>query len=203
MPNDVAATVRNLLALIPSVEIISEPTCTKSKMDLGTDVVLTGNNGNGADVEDASPIIEFIEKCKEVALKIGELNGEKISFRPKGKEIKYTFKFNAEGCCDLLEDIISDDEGFDCIEDYLKGTQKPTGITTVLPFMGKILDQYLFSNQQSFHKTSVEEKLKEIYPEGSIVNYLSYNGRKRSEKLKQLYLRAVDIALKKGLTSLN
>lgn len=202
MPKVLATTVRNFLALMPSVEIIGETSCTKPKKELGTDVIPKGTNGNGNE-EDENPITQFIEKCKEVAQKIGELNGEEITFSPKGKEIKYTLHFDAKGCCELLDNLIGDDECFSYIEDYLHGSQKPTGISIVLPFMGKILNERLFCREQNLHKASLTEKLKEIYPEGSIINYLSFDGRNRRKELKQLYLRTVEIAIEKGLTSLN
>ena len=192
VPDEVGTLVRGLKEWISAMEIVSETTCrevTKVEVNTGTtsadSVLLSGE----------SCISKFVGKCKDVARKIGELNGEKMTYTPKGKSIEYTFHFDAEGFCDMMDDLCKDYS--EDIDDYLSKVQAPDGISIVLPFVGKILSDYIFSTQQSLHKSSLIDKLKEIYDSDYIEKYLSYDGRKRKQQLDDLFKLAVKIACNK------
>jgi len=196
----VATAVKNLLACIPEVVVVSETPYNKSeksKYATGKTTVVDDDFSS----DDVSNTCKFVLKCKEVVLKIGELNGKELTICPKGNSLKYTFQFNVDSCCNMLDKLL--DECSDVIDIYLKGVQNPEGISIVLPFIGKILSDYIFSTQHSLHKKSLTEKLQEIYVDGSIQGYLSFDGRKRKNALNDLFKKAVDIAIQNNIRPLN
>ena len=200
LPKDVATAVKNLLACIPEVVVVSETPYNKSeksKYATGKTTVVDDDFSS----DDVSNTCKFVLKCKEVVLKIGELNGKELTICPKGNSLKYTFQFNVDSCCNMLDKLL--DEYSDVIDIYLEGVQNPEGISIVLPFIGKILSDYIFSTQHSLHKKSLTEKLQEIYVDGSIQGYLSFDGRKRKNALNDLFKKAVDIAIQNNIRPLN
>lgn len=202
LPKEMAAAVRNLQAWISAMEIVSEKPCVKTVKKKPTiKEECTTPPENEIDSSEATKNYLFIERCKEVASKIGELNGKTLTINIKGKPITFVSQFDATACCKVLDELYENHERY--IDDYLKGAQKPTGISIVLPFIGKIIGNYTFSSQQSIHKESLTEKLKEIYNSENIEGYLSYDGRKRRNDLNDLAMKVVEIALKKGHVHLN
>ena len=200
LPKDVATAVKNLLARIPDVVVVSETPYNKSeKSKYATEKTTVEDDDFSSD--DVSNTCKFVLKCKEVVLKIGELNGKELTICPKGNSLKYTFQFNVDSCCNMLDILL--EECSEEIDNYLGDAQKPTGISIVLPFIGKILSDYIFSTQHSLHKQSLIEKLQEVYVGGNIQGYLSFDGRKRKNALNDLFKKAVDIANKKNNTPLN
>ena len=196
LPQEAATAVINLVALIKDAKVLSVAAYKKSvKKNPKSTEQSSGASINEIDLSETTKRYQFIEKCKEVALKIGELNGEKLTTTPRGVSIDFNAEFDAKGCCDMLDTLYK--EHTDNIEDYLEGVLKPTGISIVLPFMGKILTECLFSSEQSLHKANLIEKLGDIYPRGNIRGYLSFNGRKRKEKLNHLFNGSVDIMIEK------
>lgn len=199
MPKDVATKVNNLLALIPAVEIVGmKPCVNKTSSEEG--------NSNGLHLEripsDEPKNYQFIEKSKEVVRKIAELNGKRLTLKPKGKAIDFVVQFDAESCCDVLDELYENHEYY--IDEYLSGVQKPSGISIVLPFVGKIIEFCIFSSEKSMHKESLTKKLQEIYKDSTnIVGYLSYDGRKKKDELKELAKKVADIALEKGVATLS
>lgn len=203
VPDELAAAVKAIKEWIPAMEIVCEKPCVnktikKQEVDEGNNKVLH----SGVDFSDVPQSHLFIEKSKEVARKIGELNGKKLTVNPKGKAIDFVAHFDAESCCGVLDELYENYESY--IDDYLSGVQKPSGISIVLPFVGKILEYCIFSSQQSMHKENLTKKLREIYKDNaSIVGYLSYDGRKRKKELKELAKKVVDIAIERGVAHLN
>lgn len=196
LPKNAATDLKNLVAWIPKASIISE----KPYVKMVKKKLLAEENVD-EEASDANSSYLFIKKCQEVVRKISELNGKKLTIYPKGIATDYTFNFDAEGCCDMLDILL--EECSEEIDNYLGDAQKPTGISIVLPFIGKILSDYIFSTQHSLHKQSLIEKLQEVYVGGNIQGYLSYNGRKRKNALNDLFKKAVDIANEKNNTPLN
>ena len=200
MPKDAATAVRNLVTLIPEVVVVSETPYNKSeKSKYATGETNVVDDDISSD--DVSKMCQFISKCKEVVRKMGELNGKELTICPRGNSFKYTFQFDVDRCCDMLDILL--DEYSDEIDIYLEGVQNPEGISIVLPFIGKILSDYIFSTQHSLHKKSLTEKLQEIYVGGKIQGYLSFDGRKRKNELNDLFKKVVDIVIKKNKTPLN
>lgn len=200
LPKDVATAVKNMLVCIPEVVVVSETPYNKSeksKYAMGKTTIVDDDFSS----DDVSKTCKFVLKCKEVVRKIGELNGKELTIFPKGTPLKYTFQFNVDQCCNMLDKLL--DECSDVIDIYLEGVQNPEGISIVLPFIGKILSDYIFSTQHSLYKVSLIEKLQEIYVNGNIQGYLSFNGRKRKNDLNDLFKKAVDIAIKTNEAPLN
>lgn len=200
LPKEVAPAVKNLLVCIPEVVVVSETPYNKSeksKYAMGGTTIVDDDFSS----DDVSNTCKFVLKCKEVVQKIGELNGKELTICPKGISLKYTFQFNVDRCCNMLDKLL--DECSDVIDIYLEGVQNPEGISIVLPFIGKILSDYIFSTQHSLYKVSLIEKLQEIYVNGNIQGYLSFNGRKRKNDLNDLFKKAVDIAIKTNEAPLN
>lgn len=197
-----AATVRELLKLIPTIKIVSETSCVEPKKDVKKvkeNYEITSGAFRPSSKEEKRKL--FIEKCKEVVNKIAELNGERMTVNIKGKLFDYVAQFDADNCRNVLDKLYENHESY--IDNYLSSVQKPTGISIVLPFVGKIIDCYAFSSQQSIHKERLTEKLKEIYNKDTIEGYLSFDGRKRSSMLKDLMMKVVDIALELGVAHLD
>ncbi len=186
LPDQQVETFKNFIKLIPEVKIAKEYTCSElneKKAEVKTKI---------GKPSEKSPRRLFVEKCKEVGRKIGELNGQRLVYCPKGIITEYTFHFNDDGFCRLMD--ILNQECPDEIDAYLKNVQSPDGISIVLPFVGKILGDYIFSSQQGLHKSSLKTKLKDVYNSNNIVKFLSYDRRKDRDVLDDLFKTAVKMA---------
>lgn len=197
-----AATVREFLKLVPTIKIVSETSSVEPMNDV-QNVKDKSKASSGAlhpsSKEEKSSL--FIQRCKEVVNKIAELNGKQMTVNIKGKPLDYVAQFDADNCCKVLDELYKNHKSY--IEDYLRTVQKPTGASIVLPFVGKIIENYTFSSQQSLYKERLTEKLKEIYSDSTIQGLLSYHGGNRKDKLKDLAMKVVDIALEMGVAHLD
>ena len=197
-----SAAVREFLKLMPTIKIVSETSCVEPMNDVqkgkGKSRAPSDAFSRASDVEKS---YLFIGKCKEVVNKIAELNGKTMTVNIKGRLFDYVAQFDADNCCDVLDELYKNHKSY--IDDYLSSVQKPTGISIVLPFVGKIIENYTFSSQQSIYKERLTEKLREIYNDSMIQGPLSYDGRKRKAELYDLVSKVIEIALEKGVAHLD
>jgi len=193
MPDELAASVKTMVTNGLAVTIISETKYDGGHESAGEtqrDTKVTPDLPHRHD--DRTPAEKFIGKCKEAGMKIGELNGARLTYRPRGLERTYTFRFDAEGFCRLM-DTLYEECGED-IDYYLEGAQSPDGLSNVLPFVGMMLDEYSFSTPESLHKVNIVDKLQEIYSSSTVSKYLSNQGGKKRNQLLHLIKKAVDKA---------
>ena len=113
----------------------------------------------------------WANRLMTIARKISKtLDNQEIATNKRGNLGSYKFKFNSKGFCKMMDELL------DCyssdIKAYLHGTHKPTGVTFIFPFLGEILNAYLFN--------STDLQKKDLKP---IFESFKYNGRTAVNKL--------------------
>lgn len=120
--------------------------------------------------------VQWAKRLKAIARKISkELDNQTISTNPRGYLNVYIFKFNSEGFCNMIDELLKNHSQY--IKNYLKGTHKPTGVTYIFPFLGEIIKAQLF-NDDKLQKRDLEDIFKEFKYNGSTaVSKMSIHGK--------------------------
>lgn len=140
--------------------------------------------------------VQWAKKLKAIARKISkELDNQTISINTRGYSSSYIFKFNSKGFCGMIDELLSKYSPY--IKNYLKGTQKPTGVTYIFPFLGEIINAHLF-NDSKLQKCDLEDIfIKFNYDGRTAVSKMSIHSKLyRNQDAKLLVETAKSIAKK-------
>ena len=138
--------------------------------------------------------VQWAKRLKAIVRKISkELDNQTINTIPRGHSSVYIFKFNSEGFCSMIDELLNNHRKY--ITNYLKGTRKPTGVTYFFPFLGEIIKAHLFNNDK-LQKRDLEDIFKNFKYNGrTAVSKMSIHGKLyRNQDAKLLVETAKSIA---------
>lgn len=135
----------------------------------------------------------WCERIKHIANNISQtLNNQTLTKNTRGIPGSYTFKFDSEGFCKMIDELYNNHKRK--ITDYLHNTNKPAGVTFVFPFLGEILNSNIFNNKE-LQKTDLKQAFKSLgyNADTAVIKLSSHNKLYRNQEAKLFIETAIMI----------